>query len=122
MTYINHIFNLTEDSGDWLADERNIVEKSGLANEDVEKGLVYTNELSERIEDGVGVGASWDLSRGLVLWDEGCGSGYDIAESCNATNYGCQDWFHQIFSHEYLHLREWTLAWNDGQIRISCKS
>jgi hypothetical protein len=67
MTYINHIFNLTEDSGDWLADERNIVEKSGLANEDVEKGLVYTNELSERIEDGVGVGASWDLSRGLVL-------------------------------------------------------
>jgi hypothetical protein len=44
-TYIDDLLNLAEDSSNGLANDGNSLEQASLADEDVEKGLVDTNEL-----------------------------------------------------------------------------
>ena len=44
-TYVDNALDLAEDSGDRLADERNSLEETGLADEDVEQNLVDTDKL-----------------------------------------------------------------------------
>jgi len=44
-TYINDLFDLSEYGRNWLTDERNSLEQTSLANEDVEERLVNTDKL-----------------------------------------------------------------------------
>jgi len=44
-TYINDILDLSEYGRDWLTNERNSLEQTSLANEDVEERLVNTDKL-----------------------------------------------------------------------------
>jgi hypothetical protein len=45
ITYVYYVLNLPKYSGDGLADERNSRKQPGLANEDVEQGLVDADKL-----------------------------------------------------------------------------
>jgi hypothetical protein len=45
ITYVYYVLNLPEYRGDGLADERNSRKQTGLANEDVEQGLVDADKL-----------------------------------------------------------------------------
>jgi len=44
-TYVHDLLDLPEYGGDWLTDERNSLEQTSLANEDVEERLVNTDKL-----------------------------------------------------------------------------
>lgn len=112
MTYIDDILNLTEHSSDGLADERDSLEEAGLADEDVEEGLVDAHEFAESIEDGVGGSAGRDGCHALHLANVGGGGRHDIGESYNATQGKVLASTRRIREVDsgYLHLGEWTLA------------
>jgi hypothetical protein len=44
-TYVDHVLNLAKDLSDGRADERNLLEDASFTDEDVEQGLVDSDEL-----------------------------------------------------------------------------
>lgn len=80
-TYIDNTFDLTQNSRDRLANDRNNGEEARLANEDVEEYLMHPHKLTERIEDSVRLCSGGHRRHALHLSNSSGRGGHDIGKA-----------------------------------------
>lgn len=88
-TYVNDALNRAKNRCDWRTDERNGAQEASLANENIEKCLMNSDEITERLGDGSSIGAGRNGGHALHLLKGGAGDGDDFSEALNDFLFYC---------------------------------